>query len=166
MKKTVLAVLIFFFALTGTSIARGPFGDRYMLPHKKWWRIPEVAETLKITTEEQEKLDSLYLENRKKMIDLIGNLQKEKLELDRLLESKNFDESACLAQFQKVQTAKTIVADEYFKFVIEVRKLIGPDRFQLLKMKFRDFKKGKMRGFNKIDKHEKYGLTNDFNFSG
>lgn len=166
MKKTVLLVLIFFITLPGTVFARSPFGGRDMLPDKKWWRIPEVAEMLKLTPNEQEKLDSLYLENRKKMIDLTGNLQKEKLELDRLLESKNFDESACMTQFQKVQTARANVANEYFKFLIEVRKLLGPDRFQQLKMKFRDFKKRKMRGSNKFERYEKLGSNHDFYLGG
>jgi len=61
-----------------------------------------VANELNISSDEQAKLDNLYYDKRNQMIDFKGNVKKERLELERIIENENFDESASMNQFQKV----------------------------------------------------------------
>ena len=147
MRKLLFYVLICFLALSGVSMARDRSHSKegIDLPRGKWWRMPKVAKELNISSDEQAKLDDLYFNNRNQMIDLKSNVKKEQLELERILEKKSFDESACMNQFQKVLKAQNRLSTERYNFLIEVRKLLGPERFQQLKTKFQELRPPKPR---------------------
>jgi len=122
----------------------GPKGD-FHLPKGKWWRIPDIATKLNLTADEQTKLDEMFYEIKKNMIDTHSNIAKLRLNLEQLLEKDPLDESSCLENFEKIKAEKTKMGIERFKFLLEVRKLLGVDRFVQLKSSFHMFKKGKKR---------------------
>ncbi len=132
--KKALMVLVCFIAAAGFASAKG-FGNKggMNLPPGKWWKLPNVAGKLALTPQEQEQLDTLHKATRMRMIDLKAGLEKEMLELGDLIDRENLDESACMDQFMKVQDARTNLAVEKFKAVIEVRKILGYERFLKLK---------------------------------
>lgn len=134
MKKVVLLALAFVFVLSSISIARGP-GSRKEegMPPGKWWKAPQVAERLSLTEEERQKLDTMYLEHRHRMIDLRSQVDRERLELEQLLDSTTFDPAASMERFKKLQETHKALATERFQFLLQVRSLLGLDRFQLLK---------------------------------
>ena len=134
MKKVVLLALVFVFALSGISMARDPGSRREEgMPPGKWWKVPQVAERLSLTEEERQKLDTMYLEHRHRMIDLRTQVEKERLELEQLLDSTSFDPAASMERFKKLQDTHRALATERFQFLLQVRSLLGLDRFQLLK---------------------------------
>ena len=146
MKKVTLLALLFMFALSGISMAKNPgFGGRGSGPQKesmgvpggKWWKTPQMADKLALTQEEKAKLDSMYLNHRHQMIDLRSQVQKERLELEQLLDSSTFNGEASMECFKKLQEARTSLATERFKFLVQVRELLGLERFQQLKVKVR-----------------------------
>ena len=108
-------------------------GEEGGLPRGRWWRMGDLAERLKLTAEEKETLDTLFMDNRRKMIDLKSGVEKEKLELEALLEGRQLDEQAVLAQFRKVHETKGRMGEARFGFILTVRKLLGYERFQQLK---------------------------------
>ncbi len=142
MKKIILLTIGCFLmtAVTGFADINRSHGSM-KLPHGKWWRVPEIMESQKITSEEQNQLDKLYLQNRRQLIDLKGDLQKELLEIEMLFDHADFNRNACAEQYNKVQEARTKLAVERFKFVIQVRELIGLERFRQLESKYREFRK-------------------------
>jgi Spy/CpxP family protein refolding chaperone len=79
----------------------------------------------------------MYLQHRRQMIDLHSQIQKERLELEYLLDSSTFDAAACMERFKKLQAAHSNLATERFKFLVQVRELLGLERFQQLKAEFR-----------------------------
>jgi Spy/CpxP family protein refolding chaperone len=147
MKKVTIFTLICLLAASGIGLARGPRGmGGLKMPHGKWWRMPEVAKKLELTSEEQQKFDDLFVQSRRRMIDLKSNVQKEGLELEMILDQQNFDESACMDRFKKFQDARTNLTNERFRFLVEVRKLLGLDRYRQLKTEFRDRRMHRMKG--------------------
>lgn len=147
MKKVTIFTLICFLAASGIGLARGPRGmGGLKMPHGKWWRMPEVAKKLELTSEEQQKFDDLFVQSRRRMIDLKSNVQKEKLEMEMILDQQNFDESACMDRFKKFQDARTNLTNERFRFLVEVRKLLGLDRYRRLKTEFRDRRVHRVKG--------------------
>jgi Spy/CpxP family protein refolding chaperone len=137
MKKTALMTFVLVFALSGISMARGPgYGRENIMPRGKWWKSPEVAERLRLTPDEKEKLDTQYLEHRQQMIDLRAQVAKERLELEQLFDSTKFDSAACMDSFKKLEKAHVNLATERFKFLVQVREMLGLERFQELKAEF------------------------------
>lgn len=146
MKKILVISLAALFLITGTGFAKmrgggGGGGDAYKMPHGKWWKIPAVQEELKITEEEQKVLDGLYTDSRRKMIDLKAAVEKEKLELEILLDSSSFTKKAAMKQFAAVENAKRDLAKERFSFIAEARELFGQERFAKICSKRKAFMK-------------------------
>ena len=115
------------------------------LPRGKWWRMPEVASELKISSDEQSTLDDLYYKHRNQMIDHKSELKKGQLAFEQFIENENLDESACKDQFQKVLEARNKISIERYNFLIQVRKLLGFERFLQLKPKVYELGRGKSR---------------------
>lgn len=143
MKKLIILAAITLFVLTGTGIAKMGHGgsDGFKMPHGKWWRLPAIQKSLNVTPEEQKQLDQLYTASRKNMIDLKATVEKEKLELEEIMDSQTFDKKACLKQFQSLSAAKAQLATERFSFIIGIRELFGQERYLELASKRHEIKK-------------------------
>ena len=79
------------------------------------------------------------------MIDNKGELQKAQIALERFIEKEQLDEVACKDQFQKVLAARNKLSTERYNFLIEVRKILGYERFLQLKPAFYKLSKGKSK---------------------
>jgi len=103
----------------------------------RWWHSDQVVSQLQLTESEVQQLDTMYETGHVRMIELRGELKSAELALRVLMEQPDLDETAIMARRQEVKTARSRMADERFTFLLEVRKLIGHDRFRQL-MEIRD----------------------------
>ena len=106
------------------------------MPLGKWWHTPRVAEQLNLNGREKEQLDELFIQTRRKMIDLRSAVARERLELSILMDKETMDEDAVKGQFKKLGQARASLATERFYFILAVRKILGAARFQSLKTLF------------------------------
>lgn len=111
----------------------------------KWWHDPHMSKQLNLTDGEKEKLDEQYVKSHRRMIQLKSNVEKERFELETLLESKEMDEDATKTQFKKLDKARSDLAAERFKFLMESRKILGNERFQDVKRMYKKNKRNKHR---------------------
>ena len=81
------------------------------------------------------------MDNRRKLIDLKSVVEKERFELENLLESETLDEAAVMNQYDRLEKARSKIAAERFRFLLEVRKVVGHERFQQIKIRFKKFRK-------------------------
>jgi len=135
LNKVLIGMFLFVFAVS-TTVA---FGQE--IPHGKWWYSRHSSEKLNLSDEEKSKLDEKFFESRLKLIDLKGVVEKERLQLDKIMESETLNEKAVMEQFKKLEAARANLAAERFGFVLEVRKILGFERFLQLNTTFRRFKK-------------------------
>jgi len=147
MKRVTVFVLVCFLTLSGVSFAKGPGAwTGFRLLQGKWWHVPEIAEKLGVTTDEKAKLDELALERKRELIDLKSAVQRQELELEAILDQADFDATACKDQFGKLLEARQEVATERFGFHVEVRELLGLDRYRELRTMLRDRHKDSRKG--------------------
>ena len=147
MKKVTIFSLVCLLAASGIGLAWEPHGmEELKIPHGKWWLMPEMAKKLGLASEEQQKFDDLFVQSRRRMIDLKSDVEREHLELEMILDQQDFDESACMDRFKKFEDARTKLANERFGFLVEVRKLLGLDRYRRLKTEFHDRRLHRMKG--------------------
>jgi Spy/CpxP family protein refolding chaperone len=144
MKKTLIFTVLLLLTITGAGLAKGPGpgfdGDHTPIPPGKWWMMPEVSQKLSLTPEEQKQLNDAFYQHREKMIGLRSTLSKEHLELEKQLDSDAFDAAACKTQFASLTQARASMAAERFDFLVQVRQMLGLERFQQLKWHFKQFK--------------------------
>jgi Spy/CpxP family protein refolding chaperone len=115
------------------------------MPVGKWWHRPDMASTLSLSEAEKSQLDQKYIESRRNLIKLKNVVESEGFELEVILESEPLDESKALEQHKRMEKARSDLANERFRFVLEVRKIIGLERFQVLKASFKKFRHRKVR---------------------
>ena len=117
----------------------------------KWWHDPGMSKQLNLTDEEKNKLDEQYVESHRRMIDLKSNVERERFELETLIESEKLDEDTTKKQFKKLEKARSDLAGERFKFLMESRKILGNERFQYVKQMY----------LSKRHKKDRKGRTNE-----
>ena len=109
-------------------------------PAGKWWQLPQVSKELNLKHDEKKELEDLFVENRRKLIGLKGDVERARLDLDVLLDKTPLDDDAVKKQYNLLERARENLARERFRFLLEVRRMLGPDRFGRLKGMFRQLK--------------------------
>lgn len=112
--------------------------------HGKWWNNSEVADELKLTDSERKILEEKYTDGRRKMIDLKSEVEKERLELDIVLENQDASKSQIVERYDNLENARKKLSKERFGLLVEVREVIGAERFQSLKEMHRSRTRDKM----------------------
>jgi hypothetical protein len=141
MKKAISTVtLLVFILLPGLALAKHGRGMEGQLPRGKWWQHKEIAEKLNLAPGEIEKLDAAYINLRRKLISLKSDLELQRFELGNMLESKTVDESAAMKQFNALEKARNGLAKETFIFLLEVREILGLERYLELKNSYKRFR--------------------------
>ncbi len=111
----------------------------------RWWRAPKVAQQLGITAEESRRLDEMNLQMSQERIQKRSELQQARLVVDSLFDREPLDQNAIQAQFQRLAKAQSDMAMVQSRFLLEVRKLLGRDRWQQLRQVFQQFR-GRSQG--------------------
>jgi Spy/CpxP family protein refolding chaperone len=86
--KRLLGTIAILFMLTPLA---APAQDHSMMPRGRWWKMPEVAKRLALTSEQQQQLDRVFNLRSKELIDLKATMDKASIELRSSLET--FDSS-------------------------------------------------------------------------
>ncbi len=132
-KAWVVILLILMISLPGLAAGQD-------VPSGKWWYNQKVVKNLNLTQKEIRQLDQLYENSHRKLIKLKNAVEREQFELDTLLGKKTVDDTKVRKQFKRLESARTDLADERLGFVIRVREIIGPDRFQQLKTSYKKWR--------------------------
>ena len=126
----MLLVLISIF-LPSSLLAQG-------MMHGKWWQNKTMAAQLELSDSERSLLDEKYAESRRRFIDLKSEVERERLELDILLESKEAKKEQISERYNSLEKARMNLSRERFALLIEIRDIIGVERFQELKSMHRE----------------------------
>ncbi len=149
--------VLFIFGVFASAYAKPVKWNFFMIPLKKWWESPTISSELKLTEEEKEALNKLLVDTKSKLIDLKAQIEKADLKLREMFESEKIDENAVIAQFDQLQKAKSEFMKERFLYMLGVRKILGLERFKLLRklMKKKVMRhKRYMRGHKHLGKHK------------
>jgi Spy/CpxP family protein refolding chaperone len=109
------------------------------VPAGKWWYNPKIQKNLNLSKNEVKSLDKLFAGSKRKLIKHKSAVEREQFELDQLLSGKDVNDAIVKKQFQNIEKARQNLANERFQFVIGVRNILGPDRFQQLKSNYRNW---------------------------
>lgn len=150
----------------GTPGGQGPgFGEhrppmeRMLGPHGahgRWWNDPEVIQKLNLNDDQRKAMDEILQKHREKLIDLHANVDKAELAMQPLLSEDQPNESAVLAQVDKIAQARAELEKANARFLLALRARLTPDQWKQLQtirsehhggpygehMRHRDFRNG------------------------
>ena len=109
------------------------------VPAGKWWYNPKIQKNLNLSKKEVKQLDKLFASSKRKLIKHKADVEREQFELDQLLSGKDVNDAAVKKQFRNLEKARQDLANERLQFVIGVRNILGPDRFQQLKSNYKNW---------------------------
>ncbi len=109
------------------------------IPPGRWWHLPYFADQLNITDQEKTRLDNLFDYNRNKLAQIKIQLETERAELVSVIDRQHLDETAAISRMKKLENSRTLLAATRFTYSLQVRKLLGYDRFEHLKSLFRNW---------------------------
>ena len=101
-------------------------------PTGRWWRNAQIVAQLKLTDGEIQQLEQGFESSRLNMIELKSRVEAEQFKLQNLVEKRNMDEKAIKAQHRRLEAVRSALAEEQLNFFVEVRKIIGYDRYRKL----------------------------------
>jgi periplasmic protein CpxP/Spy len=107
--------------------ALGPHGD-----HGRWWNDQTMIDKLKLTDEQRKAMDGILIDHRTKLIDLHANLEKAELAMEPLMSADQPNESAILAQIDKVATARAELEKANARFLLAIRGKLTPEQWKTL----------------------------------
>ncbi len=117
-------------------------------PPGRWWHLPKISDNLGLSQAEKDALDTLYVQSRRALMETKNELEKERFELDTMLDKKDTKDRAAIEQFKKVDRSRGKLSMERFRYLLEVRKILGYERYQKLMTSAREYhdRKGRDRG--------------------
>ena len=110
------------------------------IPPGRWWHIPYFADQLSITDKEKDELDKLFDYNRNRLAELKTQLEGEKAELLKTIDQEHLNETSAITKMTKLENTRTLLAATRFSYSLEVRKLLGYERYQRMKTLYRNWR--------------------------
>jgi Spy/CpxP family protein refolding chaperone len=110
---------------------RPPF-ERSMGEHGRWWNNPQMADKLKLTDAQRKAMDDTFQQHRETLIDLRSTLEKAEVELDPLMKEDQPNESAILAQIDRVAQARAELEKANARFLLAIRGKLSPEQRKTL----------------------------------
>lgn len=129
---------ILFIVFIGIAFALPSPAQAQEVPSGKWWHHPRISRHLNLNDREIDQLDAVYVKNRRQLIRQKSHLEVERFELENIIENQALDEQAAIQQFDKLESSRGNLSRSRFNFLLEVRKILGPDRFHNLKSLYRE----------------------------
>ena len=124
---TVALVTSCLFLLPSPSAWSGPIGDG------KWWEIPRITEKLGLTHEQTERINEIWTDHRKHIIDTRGEIEKAFLDLENLLGKTTVDTQQAYQLAERLGQLHAKQAEQRLKMTIDTRQLLSVEQFETLK---------------------------------
>jgi Spy/CpxP family protein refolding chaperone len=109
------------------------------VPPGRWWHLPYFADQLSITDKEKDDLDKLFDYNRNRLAELKTQMEEERAELLKAVDQEHLNETSAITKMTKLESTRTLLAATRFSYSLEVRKLLGYERYQRMRTLYRNW---------------------------
>ncbi len=101
-------------------------------PPGKWWKDRRLIDDLKLSPEQQSRIDHVWMEGRKSLIDKKAEFDKRSIDLADVLSRPETDESAAIKAFDMVQAARVDLERSMFLMRLRIKMLLSREQQQRL----------------------------------
>ena len=106
------------------------------MPSDRWWYAQTLDKILNLTETEIRDLDQLHLASHSKLNKLKRAVEDAEFELDNLLGQKSMLDDDVQKQFERLEEARTNLANERLRFTVRLREIIGDERLEQLNIEY------------------------------
>lgn len=101
-------------------------------PPGRWWDDKHFAKSLKLRTDQQQRMDSLFEQNRPVLLRRYETLEQEQLRMESLLHASVLDESGLNAQIDRISQARADLEKANTHYLLQLRGEMDPDQIARL----------------------------------
>jgi Spy/CpxP family protein refolding chaperone len=131
MRMPIGCVCIGLFAVFAAEGAFAQGGWRDM-PPGKWWANKRFILQLRLSPDQQSRIESLWMQNRRNLMEWKSELEKRQLVFMGLLGKYSVDEATALRAFDRIQEARLNIERATFLMRIQIKNLLAPEQQQKL----------------------------------
>ena len=124
MKRVLLASLVLVFATSAFA---------QNLPPGKWWRRPEIVQSLNISEEQQNKLENIFRASSSDLIDLRGEVEKLNINLRADLDQSQLDRAAIRRDAQRLSDARTRLFERELMMLVDMRGVLNDSQWDRMR---------------------------------
>lgn len=124
MSTRVLALLL------GASLAGVPAAAQMVeMPSGKWWKRPQVVQQLGLSAEQQQRLEEVFLKNRRAFVDLKADVERRTFDLEDLLAARDVDPKKVAAASEALEQARGRLGKARTMMVVEMRGILTVEQW-------------------------------------
>lgn len=101
-------------------------------PPGRWWDDKHFAKDLKLRSDQQKRMDSIFEANRGSLLRSFQGLEQEQGRLEVLTHAKTLDESALFAQIDRVAQARAELEKANAHYLLQIRGEMDADQISRL----------------------------------
>jgi len=124
-RRIVLTLLAF--ALAAPAFAQAN------LPPGKWWRRPEIVQSLNLAEEQQNKLEAIFRTASGDLIDLRGEVEKQNIALRGDLDQSQLDRAAIRRDAQKLSEARARLFERELTMLVDMRAVLNDSQWSRMR---------------------------------
>ncbi len=139
-----MLMIVFVIGMADLAMARGGRGGKggsgLGMPRHQWWHNEKIVNELDLSKEQVNKINTISQDNRRKLIKLRSEIQLVTLDLEAVMESKEFDMDKAKSLVDKIDKIRSQMGRQKMHGLLEIRNVLDQDQYLKLKLK------GKQRG--------------------
>lgn len=120
-------------------IMRGPGGGDVMFYRRsglgKWWKDAALVKELGISDAQVQQMEKIFTDSRLKLVDAKGALEKAEIQLEPMMDADRPDETAILAQIDKVAGARAELEKTNARMNLAIRRVLSAEQWKKLQSK-------------------------------
>jgi len=99
----------------------------------KWWLRPAIKDKLQLTLDQTEKINKIWIEHRKRIIDTKGEIEKTYLDLESLMDQPTVDKQEAYRLAERLGQLVAQQTEARIKMTIDIRQELSVEQFEKLK---------------------------------
>jgi Spy/CpxP family protein refolding chaperone len=105
-----------------------PHANLQVGPPGRWWDDKHFAKQLKLTQDQQRRMDAIFEQERPVLLNRLDSLQREEQRMEVLTHSKTLDESALFSQIDRIEQARADLFKATMHYQLQIRNELGADQ--------------------------------------
>ncbi len=100
-------------------------------PPGKWWKRPRVVQLLKLSPEQQDRLEEVFAKHRKTFVDLKAEVEKNQIDVEDLVAKKDADPKKVSAAIDALEQSRARLRKSVAMMFLEQRNVLTQEQWDL-----------------------------------
>jgi Spy/CpxP family protein refolding chaperone len=101
-------------------------------PPGRWWDDKHFARQLKLSDDQQHRMDAIFEQSRPVLLNRLESLEKEEQRMEMLTHAKTLDESALFTQIDRIEQARADLSKANLHYLVQLRSELDQDQISRL----------------------------------